>query len=310
MTERSKAYLFVILSTVALGFNFIISKYALGYLKPLTFCLIFFSAASVYTLLYAILRKGPRILRISKGDAWSVIGMGVTNAVSILAFFTSISLLSPTVASLFNRIELVFTVMVGIAFMRERFNLIEGLGLGIVVAGILIMNWASPQSQLAGFVWMAVACLASALGSAAAKHCIDTVKAEAMSFHRAWMVLAFLGVYAVLTGDIKDLANAGVVGVRSTVACALFGPFVSIVFFYKALERLEMSKTVAIQQGVPFFVAVLSYIAFHKVVDLRQGIGGVVLVAGILLLIAGGRKTSEVCETAPSETVTEQAVGV
>ena len=59
------------------------------------------------------------------------------------------------------------------------------------------------------------------------------------------------------------------------------------VFFYKALELLDVSKVAIIRTLDPFVVVVYAVIAFHTFPSPNQFLGGTLVVAGVLVTMYG-----------------------
>jgi drug/metabolite transporter (DMT)-like permease len=66
---------------------------------------------------------------------------------------------------------------------------------------------------------------------------------------------------------------------------AFFGPFLSYVLFYKGLLYLDLAKGAVIRAMQPLFVAVYSLILFGALLSGRQFTGGLLLLAGVTLML-------------------------
>ena len=64
---------------------------------------------------------------------------------------------------------------------------------------------------------------------------------------------------------------------------AVFG----FVFFYKALELLDVSKVAIIRTLDPFIVVAYALAVFHTLPSLQQLVGGAIVVAGVLTTMYG-----------------------
>lgn len=289
LDAHRKGYLFALLASISASFNYIFSKYALRYLEPLTFCIFWFAAGSVYSLMYLLLKTRGRGIRPDGSVARPVAAIGFLSAVSVVATFTAVKLLDPTVAALFARMDVAFVLLIGIALLGERFSIREGLGLATAGIGVLIMNWQSAAVVRAGFLWAMLACVTFAISSAISKHHIKEIKPEALTFYRAFLVTVFLAAYATGMRQIEQLATANTTAVLVTVIGTFFGPFLNHLFIFSSMRFIDVSKCMVIRQGTPVFVAGLSFAVLHMLPTARQAVGGAVIVLGILILILAGR---------------------
>ena len=289
MDGHRKGYLFALLATISVSFNYIFSKYALKFLDPLTFCIVWFAAGSVYALAFALYRIGGRGLRLERQNIWPAGAIGFFSAISVFATFTAVKLLDPTVASLFARMDLGFVLLIGAACLGERFNMREAGGLAIAAIGIFVMNWQSPPEVWSGFLWMMLACMTFAISSAICKHRIHEITPEALTFYRAFLVTLFLVVYSAGTLHIGNLPAAHRTGVLVAVIGTFFGPFLNHLFLFHSMRYVDVSKSVVVRQATPAFVAMWSLLFLHMVPTARQALGGLVIVLGIAILILGGK---------------------
>jgi drug/metabolite transporter (DMT)-like permease len=66
---------------------------------------------------------------------------------------------------------------------------------------------------------------------------------------------------------------------------SFFGPFISYVLFYQGLRYLDLSKGAVIRASQPLFVAVYSLALFGEFITAPQLVGGLLMVAGVGLML-------------------------
>ncbi len=82
--------------------------------------------------------------KVKKFDAktWWFFFAGIAaSIVAMLIYFYLISKEKPAiVVSIYMPLTIVFTVFIGIIFFKDKITLMEGIGIGLIAAGIVVMN--------------------------------------------------------------------------------------------------------------------------------------------------------------------------
>ena len=68
---------------------------------------------------------------------------------------------------------------------------------------------------------------------------------------------------------------------------SFFGPFFSFLLFYKGLVTVTISTAAIIRATQPLFVALFSLILFGITIGPVQFIGGLILLAGVVMMLSG-----------------------
>jgi drug/metabolite transporter (DMT)-like permease len=87
---------------------------------------------------YVLLREPGELLRVIK--AWRVAGIvGLAGMSASACWFTAMTIQNAAYVRTLGQIELVFTFLVSVLLFRERPTWVEVLGIGLVMAGILLL---------------------------------------------------------------------------------------------------------------------------------------------------------------------------
>jgi drug/metabolite transporter (DMT)-like permease len=99
-----------------------------------------------------------------------------------------------------------------------------------------------------------------------------------------------------LTGAVIILIYALILGAlqaptpRAFIIIAvgsIIGPFLGFFLTYQALAIGDVSRVTAVKSCFPFFVALYSFLIFGTTPGPSQWAGGLIIVAGVLVLVAG-----------------------
>ena len=181
-------------------------------------------------------------------------------------------------------------------FLRERIGLMASLGLGIGLAGLVVL--VGPAALRAGDLVPMLACLAAAVGWGAATVYSRTAPFPDNPFEVAGMQMfaggAVVFLFSLLSGDAARLHLAAV-SLRSELAFAYllfvgailgFGVFIWLV----KVAPLPVLSTYAYVN--PVVAVLLGHFLLGEQVTLRTMIGGGVIVLGVALVVAS-RSISE-----------------
>jgi len=85
---------------------------------------------------------------LSPTDVWILLGMIVLNTILPLGtFLAGMARIGPTAASLLSTLEPVFTVLLALAFLGERLTLLQGAGIGLVLAAAILLTFSQRRQN-------------------------------------------------------------------------------------------------------------------------------------------------------------------
>lgn len=269
-------------SAACISVTFIASKQAMADLSPLAFTPVWFAVASAWGLALYLWRNGPALPSGLTESIRPILLLGFLNGLANFLFFTSIDLGDPALVAFFSRSETVYTVLLGAWFLGERMHRSQWLGVALAIAGTGAMTF-----RAGSVVWVVLLlALASnfflALSNLVAKKSILAVPPLILSTARTLVMTLMLGLFGWAAGQ---LAWPGWTAWLWIIGGAFFGPFLSYVLFYRSLLYLDLSKGAVIRATQPLFVAVYGLALFGTVITLQQLLGGLVLTAGVALML-------------------------
>lgn len=285
-SREAQGMMLSLTSAACMGITYVASKYVLRSIHPETFVVFWFAMGSLYSLIL-LMRQGKQATLVEAANPWKEItGVGLSSAVSILLFFYAIQLIDPAIVSFYTRADNVFAVLMGVVFLRERFNSFEGLGVGIALLGSLVTTYRGGQLLLIGLGLCLLSSLMEGITVILVKMAVRRVSPLVVIFYRSLLASAIALVYGLATGRLQMPAG----GTLAIIAAAsLAGSFLANVTFYASLARIDVTRATAIKTLQPFFVLVAAYLVFTTLPTSRQVLGGAIIVTGILCLLYGRR---------------------
>ncbi len=267
----------------------IATKQALETINLETFSFLWSLSAFIAASTYALGKRRSNTFRMFRQYWPFVFAIGVLTAAIILIFSTAIGLVDPTLVSLFTRLEVVFTVLFGILFFKERLNHLELLGVAITISGALIMTYRAGEIVLLAFVLGLINSLFVSIRTLLGKVAVQYLEPAVLIAVSRLIACLFALLYAIAFGvlQLPSITNLLVI-----IIGAFCGPFLGFMLLYKALSLSEVSRVSALRTSFPFFVALYSFLIFRTIPSPHQMLGGGIIVTGILVLIKGRHSSS------------------
>jgi drug/metabolite transporter (DMT)-like permease len=183
-------------------------------------------------------------------------------------------------ASLLLNAETVFTALLAWFVFRENFDRRILLGMGLILAGALVLSWPGSGDIGAGLPALAVlgACLAWA---------IDNNLTRKVSLGDAVYIAMVKGLAAGVTNLVAALLAGAALPPWSISAAGAALGFVSyglsLVLFVIALRRLGTARTGAYYSVAPFAGAVVAVMALGEPLSVELVLAGALMAAGVWL---------------------------
>lgn len=277
------------------GAAWITAKPVLGYLDPLSFSVAQFGIASLYSFLWLAYRKRVSdIARIHPGQWAFLVVVALLFLGAVYTMWIGLSRIPATTASLLSRLEILVTVLLGMALLGDRFTRREVAGAVILFLGVVVLRYQAPPSFSRGFWMMVLSSMLFGLIEVLIKSRIHAVPPDVFAFCRNFLVLVFFLIAALwrvaLEGDTwwKGLVDwPGIArGLPLIAAAAMAGPFLARTLFLHCLKHLDISRAALINQSQPLFVALYSSVLLRTLPSRREWTGGLLILGGALILVS------------------------
>jgi drug/metabolite transporter (DMT)-like permease len=267
------------------GANYVLGKVVLTDLSPSHLVALIFSIAAILQGLWITKTGQWRDFCGCSPRGWFHVFLFSSLSVAALwTLWAGIKYLDPTVASFISRLQTPVTVLLGIYLLQERFRLYEGIGGAFVLLGVVVI-YASFDFRISVWFWVMVTSgILFGLTEVSAKVALRYLAPEPLSFLRTLMVAAFFMIVIIIKKT--PLFNLGYHW-WGVLAIGLMGPTLARLFYLFALKHLDVSKAALVNQIQPVFVAAIAFTFLHTIPTLRAWIGGVLILTGCFLMIAG-----------------------
>lgn len=290
MNNTNKGILLAVVSSFLGATVILIGKTALsnGGLTPETFSFFWFGSAFIYCLIYLFIigenKNFENILR----KKWHVLTFAaLLDAISGLFWLTGLKALNPAVATFLNTTTTIYILVFGILILKEKFNLIELIGAGLILIGTPIMTFALESSNKMPVIYILIACLLGAINIIIIKKFVAEIPPSIITTWRCFVICSVSFTYGNVWGNIYIPSLEPIIMVS---LCSMLGPLAQMTCYYESLKRIEASKTALIRSSIPLLVLIGSWVILKDLPGLNKLIGGLILFAGVVILSIGKLK--------------------
>ncbi len=285
MSPKLKGIFYTLASAAMVSVTFIASKQALKELEPLSFTPIWFGIASLWGLSYYAVQPNRVPLKTLKPHWKALTLIGLFSSASNFFFFTSIKLGEPTIVSFFSRSETIFSLLWGIVLLEERLSRWQWLGAGVAVTGAGMMTYHGGAVIWTILLLTLIANFFNSGTSLVAKLNVQNVPANILGLARTLGLTVVLGTLSLFSGKLVWPSTDALLWM---VGGSFFGPFLSFVFYYQGLKTVDMGQASILRATQPLFVALYSLALFGSVIGSLQFTGGLIILAGVMLMLSAG----------------------
>lgn len=293
MTSRTRGYLYAFIATICGSLVYLFSKAALNEVSLPQFGFYWFLTAIFFNSLMALHpRGGFSISAFTRDDYRSLFLMGLIEIVATTSFYAAIASASnPAIPSFLRNLEYLFVALLGMLLLSERFGNWARAGAILTLAGAFIINYN--QTSVTGFLTgtsglMLVSTSLYAVRTILAKKHIREIRPVVLAINRAVFLLLFATVF-MFAGGLSFIIPIS--ALAWIVAGAFVGPFLTSIFQYSALRFIEASRAAIVQSTTGLFVLLGAFLIFGNLPAMLQIAGGVVAIAGVILMMRKGKRT-------------------
>lgn len=292
-TSKRKGYFFAALSAIAVSNVYIFSKAALRETDLFIFGIFWFLSAFSYNLVYTISTKKIHLYFTYSTKQKIVLALiGMVEMMAAFFFFKGVNVIeNPTIVSFLDTCTPIFVTILGILFLKDKFNRIEILGMILAIVGALFISYSGTFTFKALFIYGShfaiLAALFASIGISLAKKQIKAYDPAVLSLNRTiYLVLLFFVLMLSYGKPFSITPKSFLFAALGSFA----GPFLGAVLQYNAFKYIEASKTMIIQSTRSFIVLIVSLLFFNLFPFPHQLIGGIMAIAGVIIIAFGSMK--------------------
>ncbi len=289
-----KGYLFLVATAFFTALSYAIGK-ALerSDLHPETTTFFwFFGAFVVAMILFPFLRaQRQELRRIQKYRnifIWSSLITSAGAALWMVALWT----IGPALTSFLMKAQTLFALLLGVAFLGERLNRWESLGVLMTVAGGIVVAYQKEGYLIFGTAMAILAAFLYSFLSFLVKKIAQDLNMLTVATLRALGVSIVLFIYLIMTGSFHPPSFKQVLIMTFGGAC---GAYIAKASQFQAIKLLDISRTTAVMPMESIFVLIFAHFLFDDLPSPIKLAGGASIIIGVVFLVLfRGQKNEDI----------------
>jgi drug/metabolite transporter (DMT)-like permease len=286
-SDRYKGYFFAILATISYSNVYIFSKAALNEIHIIQFGFFWYAFGAVLNTGWSALRGNLGKISGLKWPQFRIlIFLGILEILTNSTFFLSIHIIpDPSVTSFLGNLYPVFLTLGAVAFLKERFTLIESSGVLLAFAGAFIISYSGGSELSAMFIpgtmVVVINAILAATTSLVVKVNVKKLSPELITLNHNLWLLVYSTILMFATAKSFDVPASSLVNMAIG---SFLGPFMGILTIYYSFQYIEASRSSIVQSLKGIVVLIGAWLYFKTLPMPHQLWGGLLTVAGVLVM--------------------------
>ena len=212
-----------------------------------------------------------------KSHAWLLVSITVIISFSSILWFLVLSKSNSGIMALLDKSEVLWTILLGIFFLKEKFRKKECYGIILSIIGLVLISTLEGEINYYLSFLVLLTAFFYALQSFLVKKFASEMDSFAFTFLRGIGLLIIIGSFFGIQGQISFIGMKEIALVGFGQFCGLL---IARVFYFEAHKFLDISKLNIFQLSVPVFVLLGQYFLFPETTFSQQKILGAILILG------------------------------
>ncbi len=280
--------MYAVLMSVLFACNYVMSKYLTTLHEPIVVAMYWAAFGFIFSFVYFLVFSRQRLVSTWIQYRIGVIVMGLLGCVGIVAWFLGNYYLGPGLNSLMNRFRMIFLIILGIIFLKERLNRWEVLCIGGVLLGLFVLFYRFHVIFWIGIVASLISAIVVSIQSFYVKRFLSQADSAMIALFRLGIVGVILIGWGLFSGHLIPLTlhEVAMFGFAGAVG-AIAGRWAN----YETVKRLDVSVVEVFGSLENILVLTFAYFLFGDQPSVREIVGaGIIMLAVSFLAVVHGRK--------------------
>lgn len=282
---KQRGLILVFFTALISGFSIFINKFGVSETNPYIFVWLKNTVVVVFLLSTILLiNKFKELVRL-KRNHWiklSLIGL-IGGSIPFLLFFKGLQLTDAASASFIHKTMFVFVTVLALFFLKEKIDRRIIIASILILAGNLFILKLKTFSFNNGDMLILIATILWSMEVTLSKYTLNELSGEIVAFGRMFFGSVFILLFLLATGNIKDITSITSPQIAWVMLTSVF-LFLYVFTFYNGLKLVKAHVAASVLLLGSLITMLLSIAYFGTEVTINQGIGFLLLVAGIILI--------------------------
>jgi drug/metabolite transporter (DMT)-like permease len=262
------------------SFHYIFARLLLPHMHPTASAFFVLAIATVQVVGYAAVRAELH-WRVAQRHFWFFASVGFLIAASTVLSYLSIAYIDPGTASMLGKAGIVFSLLLGLFWLRERLNRMQAMGAALAVIGAFTISYHPGAVMQWGALLILLSTFFYALHTAIVKRWGDAMHFLDFFAFRLLFTSVFLFFFAVGGGHWRwpDAPTWLLLLLTGTVDVVI-----SRALYYKTLRLFPMSIHTIILMLSPVAAIAASLALFGEFPGVQELVGGAMVLMGVWIV--------------------------
>ncbi len=293
-SKFNAGYLYLLITFFCWGSIYIVSKYALAVMGPITVCFCRYAVSIV--CLYGLLKLKGGAKKVEKAHwPYFLLLGGLGYFVSIVLQLAGTSLLSASLSSLMNALNPVSISILAAIFLKEKLSWKNGLSIVISLAGVyIILGSGGAEINPLGILCAAGSVLLWSTASVAIRKISGFYDPVQTALYGMMIAIVPNVPAAIFENVFMVQSHPTMIALLACLFLGVFGTAVAHTCWNKGLSCLNASTCSMFYPLQPLVSAVLGVLLLHEHITWQFVVGAVLICCGIVVnFLPTGQKTAE-----------------
>ncbi len=274
------SFLLIFALLVVDSLHFIFARLLHPHSPPTVSVLFVLAVATLEVGAYTLLTGRMRWEEIRRGW-WLFAVIGLLIAASTSINYQAVAFIDPGIASVLAQTGTVWAVLFGLLWLRESLTPGQVVGAALAMVGVFVVNYQAGDYVQTGSLLVLLSSALYALHAALTKKFTQEMDLATFFFARLLFSTLAIFIFNLFSGAlaVPQASAWPFILLAGTIDVS-----VSRALYYFALRRLKLTVHTILLTLSPIIAILWSIALFNSHLTARQGIGGLVVLGGVLMV--------------------------
>jgi drug/metabolite transporter (DMT)-like permease len=284
-----KIYVKLLLTALFWGGTFVAGRIVSQNVGPFSIAFLRFAIASIFLVLLTLKIEG-KLPALKKFQIVPVILLGMTGIFTYnVMFFKGLKIIEASRASLIIATSPVFITIFSAFFLKEKLNLVKGLGIVTSVCGAIVVISKGNINQIfetglgLGELYIFCCVLSWTAYSLIGKAVMSNLSPLVSVSYSVIVGAIALSIPAYFEGLFQNIENQSLLDWSCISYLGIFGTVIGFVWYYQGVERLGPTKAGLFINFVPIFAILCAFLILQEQITPSLVVGTVLVISGVYL---------------------------
>ncbi len=279
-----KGYMFLVGTAFFTAISYACGRAVDKDLSPGTTAFFWFFGAFFFSVFVVMMIPSQRVELKNLGKYTKIfILSSILTSIGAALWIISLRTIGPPLTSFLMKSQTLFSLFLGIIFLKERLNRGETIGIIITITGGVVVAY----QREAYLIWGTITVLGAAICYSALSFFVKKVAQDlnmlTVANLRALGVSIVLFIYLIATDTFEYPTR--LIDLIYMVVGGVTGAYIAKASQFQAIKILDVSRSTAVLPMESLFVVLFSFFLFGELPSLIKLLGGTAIILGVIFLV-------------------------